>query len=141
MRGSYRRDWTKTITYVFIIAFGAYSVLEPIVSVERAAPAWATTLLGLEFALSGILLLLGMGQRRTLRLIGLMVVSLGLFTISIVIALQGGTRVLAYAFLFAAFAMDSVHDIRVEKRAHREEPGLLCLLEELEAAKRERNDR
>lgn len=142
MMGGFWRDWTRTAAYGLITAFGAYSVVEPIVSVERASPTWATTLLGAEFAVSGVLLLLGMGKRRGYRLAGLMVVSLGLFTISIVVALVGGLRVLAYAFLFAAFAMDSVHDIRVERRLSQEGPEQLRrLLTELEAAKIERNGR
>jgi len=44
-----------------------------------------------------------------------------LTTISLSVLLVGGTRVLAYAFLFGAFAMQSVYDIRKERQKRRAE--------------------
>jgi hypothetical protein len=137
-------EWSKVVTYLLIISFGLYSTIYPIVSLERSAPTWAELLLGAEFVVAGTLLLAGMGRKRGYRLAGLVVVALGLFTISFVIAVAGGARVLAYAFLFGAFAMDSVHDLRIERRGKREgeDPEeLRRLLLELRAAQRERNGR
>lgn len=136
-----QRDWSRIVVYALIIAFGAYSTVYPIVSVERSSPLWSQVTLGSEFVLAGVFLILGMGKRRGFRMAGLVVVCLGLFTISIVIGLVGGTRVLSYAFLFAAFAMDSVHDIRLERRHKREgDPEeLRLLLRELTASRDERN--
>ncbi len=140
-------NWSKVVTYLLIIAFGLYSTIYPIVSLERSAPFWAEVLLGAEFVVAGVLLLVGMTEKKGYRLAGLIVVALGLFTISSVIAVAGGTRVLSYAFLFGAFAMDSVHDIRVERREkkRRTEEGnpeeLRRLLVELKAAKDGRTDR
>jgi len=138
-------NWSKVVTYLLIIAFGLYSTIYPIVSLERSAPFWAEVLLGTEFVVAGVFLLIGMGEKKGYRLTGLIVVALGLFTISLIIAIAGGTRVLSYAFLFGAFAMDSVHDIRVErrrkKRAEEDPEELRRLLLELKAAKAERTGR
>jgi hypothetical protein len=137
-------DWSKVATYLLIITFGLYSTIYPIISLERSAPYWAEVLLGVEFVVAGTLLLVGMGKRKGYRLAGLVVVALGLFTISSVIAVAGGARVLSYAFLFGAFAMDSVHDIRLERRRKGEEENpeeLRRLLLELRAAKVERTKR
>jgi len=140
----FAENWSKVITYLLIIAFGLYSTIYPIVSLERSAPQWAELLLGAEFVVAGVLLLAGMGKRKGFRIAGLVVVALGLFTISSVIAVAGGARVLSYAFLFGAFAMDSVHDLRVERRRKREREDpeeLRRLLLELRAAQSERNGR
>lgn len=110
-----KTDWDRLLIYVLLMAFGAYSTVYPIVSLERSAPYWAEVTLGIEFFLAGCLLIAGMGRRRSFRMAGLLVVAIGLSTISVVVALSGGTRVLAYAFLFGAFAMQSVYDIRRER--------------------------
>lgn len=137
----FKHEWSRLLTYALVILFGTYSIIEPIVSVDRTAPTWATTLLGAEFAVAGVLLMLGMGKRQGLRMIGLVVVSVGLFTISAIIAFAGGVRVLSYAFLFAAFAMDSVNSIVMERRAKRNIPEELnALVEELKSARNGKAD-
>jgi hypothetical protein len=119
-----RREWPRLGIYLLLMAFGAYSTIYPIVSFERAAPYWAEIMLGVEFFAAGGLLMLGMMGHKKLRLAGLLVVAVGLTTISLVIAFAGGTRVLAYAFLFGAFAMQSVSDILSERRERQEEKKL-----------------
>lgn len=114
-KGLWRKDWDRLLIYVLLMAFGAYSTVYPIVSLERSAPYWAEVTLGVEFFIAGVCLIIGMGQWSGFRMAGLLVVAVGLSTISAVVALSGGTRVLAYAFLFGAFAMQSVHDIRQER--------------------------
>jgi hypothetical protein len=129
---SLKRDWDRFGIYLLLMAFGAYSTVYPVVSFERAAPYWAEILLGVEFFMAGILLMIGFEGRRRFRFAGLLVVAVGLTTISLVIAIQGGTRVLAYAFLFGAFAMQSVSDIRRERRTQQEEKQQVeALAEEL----------
>jgi hypothetical protein len=110
------RQWDRLGIYLLLMAFGAYSTIYPIVSLKASAPYWASITLGSEFFLAGVLLILGMFTRPGFRMAGLLVVCIGLSTISLVIATYGGTRVLAYAFLFGAFAMQSVHDIRQDRR-------------------------
>jgi CHASE2 domain-containing sensor protein len=100
------------------MAYGGYSIVYPIVSFERAAPNWAEWMLGIEFFIAGILLISGLRKPKH-RMLGLLVVCIGLSTISLSVAIVGGTRVLAYAFLFGAFAMQSVYDIREERRLHK----------------------
>lgn len=127
-----RRDWDRLGIYLLLMAFGAYSTVYPIVSFERASPYWAQILLGMEFFTAGILLMVGFEGRRKFRFAGLLVVAIGLSTISLVVAIQGGTRVLAYAFLFGAFAMQSVSDIRRERRTQQDEKQQVeALAEEL----------
>lgn len=126
-----KREWDRFGIYLLLMAFGAYSTIYPIVSFERVAPYWAEILLGVEFFLAGGLLMLGMTGRKRIRMAGLLVVAVGLTTISLVIALAGGTRVLAYAFLFGAFAMQSVSDILSERRLQQEERKLAEELTEL----------
>lgn len=109
------KQWDRFGIYLLLMSYGAYSTVYPIVSFERAAPHWAEIMLGVEFFASGLLLMLGM-SRSAYRMAGLLVVCIGLTTISVSIAIVGGTRVLAYAFLFGAFAMQSIHDIRQERR-------------------------
>lgn len=116
-----RRDWDRLGIYLLLMAFGAHSTIYPVISLERSSPSWAQILLGVEFFVAGILLMIGFNTRHRFRFAGLLVVAIGLSTISLVIALQGGTRVLAYAFLFGAFAMQSVSDIRRERRTRQEE--------------------
>lgn len=110
------RQWDRLGIYLLLMSFGAYSIFYPIVSLERSAPYWASLVLGVEFFLAGALLILGMASKPGYRMAGLFVVAIGLATISLVIASFGGLRVLAYAFLFGAFAMQAVHDIRRERR-------------------------
>lgn len=112
-----RNQWDKLGMYLLLMAYGGYSIFYPIVSVQRAAPNWAEILLGTEFLVAGLLLVIGMGSKKGYRMAGLFVVAIGLFTISGLLAIVGGTRVLAYAFLFGAFAMSSVYDIRRERKA------------------------
>lgn len=112
----FKQDWDRLSIYVLLMAFGAYSTVYPIVSLERSAPYWAELTLGIEFFVAGVCLIIGMGRWPGFRMAGLLVVAVGLSTISLVVALSGGTRVLAYAFLFGAFAMQSVYDIRKERR-------------------------
>lgn len=115
-----RNQWDKLGMYLLLMAYGGYSIFYPIVSVERAAPNWAEILLGTEFLVAGVLLVVGMGTKKGYRMAGLLVVCIGLFTISGLLAIVGGTRVLAYAFLFGAFAMSSVYDIRKERRENQQ---------------------
>jgi len=110
------RQWDRLGIYLLLMAFGAYSTVYPIVSLERSSPYWAELTLGIEFFVAGAFLIVGMGRREGYRMAGLFVVAIGLTTISLVVAVSGGTRVLAYAFLFGAFAMQSIHDIRMERR-------------------------
>lgn len=119
-----RREWDRLGIYLLLMAFGAYSLVYPIISLERSAPSWATLLLGAEFFVAGALLMMGLFNHRRARMAGLLVVAVGLTTISLVVAFAGGTRVLAYAFLFGAFAMQSVSDILKERRARQEERKL-----------------
>jgi hypothetical protein len=114
------REWDRLMIYLLLATYGAYSTVYPIVSFERAAPHWAEILLGSEFAIAGVLLIIGMGRRRGYRLAGLGVVAVGLSTISLSVAIVGGTRVLGYAFLFGAFAMQSIFDIRREQATKRD---------------------
>lgn len=126
------KQWDRFGIYVLLMMFGGYSTVYPIVSLEQSSPYWASILLGLEFFCAGILLILGMFKGSGYRMAGLVVVCIGLSTISLVIAAYGGLRVLAYAFLFGAFAMQSVHDIRKEKRDRQERrDGERQLVEEL----------
>lgn len=119
-------EWDRLAIYALFMAFGVHSVTYPIVSFEKSAPHWAEIALGVEFFIAGVCLIVGVHpRRRGYRMAGLVVVALGLFTISLIIALSGGTRVLAYAFLFGAFAVDSIHDIRREKRKQQEAPDAL----------------
>lgn len=111
-----RREWDRLGIYLLLMTFGAYSTVYPIVSFERAAPYWAEILLGIEFFIAGVMLMIGMTGKKKTRMLGLIVVAIGLGTISLVIGVVGGSRVLAYAFLFGAFAMQSVSDIRSERR-------------------------
>lgn len=144
MKMRYKDEWSRVVVYLLIITFGLYSTVYPIISVDRSSPEWATILLGVEFATAGFLLLAGVGRHKGYRMAGLVVVAVGLFTISAVIAVAGGTRVLAYAFLFGAFAMDAVHEIRQERIRKREggDPEeLRRLLRELRAAQLGRTER
>jgi hypothetical protein len=114
-------EWDRALIYVLLMMFGLYSTIYPIVSFEKAAPHWAEITLGAEFVAAGILLLAGMAGKRRYRYAGLIVVAIGLFTISGIIAAVGGSKVLSYAFLFGAFGMQSVYDLRRERiRASRE---------------------
>lgn len=113
---NFMKQWDKVSIYLLLMAFGAYSTGYPIISFERVAPHWAEIMLGVEFFVAGLFLLLGLGKRKGFRLAGLWVIAIGLSTISLSIGIVGGTRVLAYSFLFGAFAMQSVHDIRAEKQ-------------------------
>lgn len=115
------KQWDRATTYVLLMAFGAYSTVYPIVSFERVAPHWAELLLGGEFFTAGLLLLIAINDHKAYRMAGLLVISAGLLTISGAIALVGNPRALGYAFLFGAFAMSSVHDIRVERRKHKQD--------------------
>jgi hypothetical protein len=117
MRGILR-EWDRLGIYLLLMAYGGYSIAYPIISFERAAPHWAELMLGVEFSLAGILLVAGL-KKPSARLVGLLVVAIGLTTISLSVLLVGGTRVLAYAFLFGAFAMQSVYDIRKERQKRR----------------------
>lgn len=131
MKG-FREHWDRLVVYLLLVLYGGYSIGYPIVSLQRAAPHWAEIMLGAEFVIAGILLALGLSpRRRGYRMLGLVVIALGLLTISLVIALSGGMRVLAYAFLFGAFAMDSIHDIRREKRKQEDPEHLRRQLVEL----------
>jgi hypothetical protein len=127
-----KREWDRFGIYLLLMAFGAYSTVYPIVSFERAAPYWAEIMLGIEFFIAAILLMIGLTGRKKVRMAGLLVVAIGLTTISLVVGIQGGTRVLAYAFLFGAFAMQSVSDILTERRKRQAEiQEELALAEEL----------
>lgn len=127
-----KREWDRFGIYLLLMAFGAYSTVYPIVSFERAAPYWAEMMLGIEFFIAAVLLMIGLTGRKKFRMAGLLVVAIGLTTISLVVGIQGGTRVLAYAFLFGAFAMQSVSDILTERRKRQaEKQEELALAEEL----------
>jgi hypothetical protein len=114
------REWDRFAIYALLAAYGLYSTVYPIVSFETAAPHWAELLLGAEFSAAGLLLIAGMGRKPGYRMAGLVVVAIGLTTISLSVAIVGGTRVLGYAFLFGAFAMQSVFDIRREQATKRD---------------------
>lgn len=129
------KQWDRLGTYLMLMLFGAYSTIYPIISLQQSAPYWASIVLGVEFFSAGLCLMAGMFDKPKLRMAGLLVVCVGLTTISLTIATYGGLRVLAYAFMFGAFAMQSVHDIRHErlerKRRKDEEEKLVLELQAL----------
>lgn len=108
--------WDRLGIYLLLMAYGAYSTVYPLVSIRESSPYWASLMLGLEFFAAGLFLILGLTYKPGFRMAGLLVVATGLSTISLAIAAYGGTSRLAYAFLFGAFAMQAVSDIRDEKR-------------------------
>lgn len=110
-----RHHWDRLGIYFLLMAFGSYSTIYPLISLKASSPYWSSIVLGVEFFVSGLFLILGI-TRPGFRMAGLLVVCIGLSTISLVVATYGGARVLAYAFLFGAFAMQSVSDIREERR-------------------------
>jgi CHASE2 domain-containing sensor protein len=120
--------WDRLGIYLLLMAYGAYSTIYPLVSLRQTSPYWAVFMLGVEFFAAGLFLILGLVYRPGFRMLGLLVVALGLTTISLAIAAYGGAPRLAYAFLFGAFAMQAISDIREEKRkrkARKEEEQLL----------------
>lgn len=122
MYGASTRDWDRVLTYLFFIGYGAWSVFYPIVSVERASAHWVEVLLGVEFVFAGMCMLLGLHKNNyTVWRMGMTVAFIGLTTISGLIAAVGGFAVFAYAFLFAAFAMQSLYGIRREKKRREQE--------------------
>lgn len=135
----YLKEWDRVAIYVLLVAFGLYSTVYPIVSLQKAAPHWAEITLGVEFVAAGILLLAGMNGKRKYRYAGLVVVAIGLFTISGIVAIVGGTRVLSYAFLFGAFGMQSVYDIR-QTRSRAEAERNRAEHEDMESLRRELNE-
>lgn len=116
------RDWDRIITYMLFVAYGIYSLAFPLISVERASPAWIEGLLGLEFIFAGASMLYGLLKDQWMVWkMGMTVAFIGLSTITLVIGFVGGARVLAYAFLFGAFAMQSLYGIRRERKRRNEQ--------------------
>jgi uncharacterized membrane protein len=136
-----RREWDRLLTYVLFICYGVYSIFYPIISLGRSVENWIEVLLGLEFVFAGVSMVYGLlRQKWTYWTMGMSVASIGLFTISSVVAVVGGGRVLAYAFLFGAFAMQSLYSIR-RQRTRRHEEEIRYQLEAIVASVRpERTD-
>lgn len=115
------QDWDRVLTYLFFVLYGAYSIFYPIVSVERVSAHWVEVLLGLEFVFAGFSMLYGLFKDRyKVWRMGMTIAFIGLATISLLIAAVGGWRVLSYAFLFGAFAAQSLYGIRRERRRRTE---------------------
>jgi len=116
------RDWDRVLTYLFFVFYGGYSIFFPIVSVDRVSDHWLEILLGLEFVYAGLSMLYGLFRNHyPIWRMGMTVAFIGLATISLLIAVVGGPSVYAYAFLFGAFACQSMYGIRREKRRRLEE--------------------
>lgn len=115
------RDWDRVLTYLFFILYGAYSIFFPLVSVERVSAHWVEVLLGTEFVFAGASMLYGLfyDHFKVWRM-GMTVAFIGLTTITLLVAAVGGWRVLSYAFLFGAFAAQSLYGIRRERRRRTE---------------------
>lgn len=111
------RDWDRVLTYIFFVLYGAYSIFFPLVSVDKVSDHWVEVLLGVEFMYAGFSMLYGLFRDRyKIWRMGMTVAFIGLATITLVIAAVGGFRVLSYAFLFGAFAMQSLYGIRRERK-------------------------
>jgi hypothetical protein len=116
MRSEGVRNWDRVISYVLFIAYGAYSIFYPLVSVARASEHWAEILLGVDFIFAGAAMLYGLYyDRYSVWKMGMTVAFIGAMTVTLLIAFVGGAEVLAYAFLFGAFAMQSLYGIRRER--------------------------
>lgn len=135
MMGAPRRSILAVATYVMILVFGVYTTVFPLVAVRQNTFPWAATLLGAEFTIAATLLIFGSARRPIIRIAGLVVVCIGLATISLIILTRGEPESLGSAFLFGAFALEAVHDIKEEreyrKRLSQEENKLLRDLNEL----------
>lgn len=131
----------RLLTYIFFICYGAYSIFFPLVSVERISDHWVEVLLGAEFVFAGASMIYGLcADHFMVWKMGMSVAFLGLMTITLVIAAVGGFRVFAYAFLFGAFACQSLYSI-VRERGRREERDIRRQLEAIVASVRpERTD-
>ena len=115
------RDWDRVLTYIFFILYGAYSIFFPIVSVEKVSAHWIEVLLGAEFIFAGASMLYGLFKDHfKVWRMGMTVAFIGLSTITLLVAIVGGWRVLSYAFLFGAFACQSLYGIRRERRRRSE---------------------
>jgi hypothetical protein len=111
------RDWDRVLTYFLFVAYGLYSIFFPIVSVERVTDHWLEIVLGADFIFAGASMLYGLySNRYEIWRMGMSVACIGLTTITMLVAAVGGPRVYAYAFLFGAFACQSLYGIRRERR-------------------------
>lgn len=130
------RDWDRVLTYAFFICYGFFSIFHPIISVDRVSDHWAEVTLGVLFIYAGSSMLYGLfTDHYAVWRMGMAIAFIGLTTISGLIATVGGFAVLAYAFLFAAFAMQCLYGIRREKR-RRESEQLRRQLESIIASVR-----
>lgn len=135
----WRHDWDRLTTYLLFIGYGVWSIFFPIVSVERSVQHWLEVALGLEFVFAGISMIYGLYRKRpTVWNMGMWVALIGLSTITTLVAVTGGFRVLAYAFLFGAFATQSLYGIRRERIRRNEEEIRRQLEAILESVKPER---
>lgn len=121
----------RLLSYVSFVCYGAYSIFFPLISVERVSDHWVEILLGSEFMFAGAAMIYGLcTDHFMVWKMGMSVALLGLATISILIGLVGGYQVLAYAFLFGAFAFQSWYGI-LRERTRREERDIRRQLEEI----------
>lgn len=133
-RFRWRYDWDRLASYLLFVAYGIWSLFFPIVSVERSVEHWLEILLGLEFVYAGLSMMYGLWKNHFMVwAMGMSVAFIGLATITMLVAASGGLRVLAYAFLFGAFATQSLYSIRRE-RSRRSETEIRRRLEDILAS-------
>jgi len=121
IRLGWKHDWDRLVTYILFVAYGFYSIVFPIVSVERSVAHWVEILLGIEFIFAGASMIYGLAKEHLLVwTMGMSVAGIGLTTITAVVAITGGFKVLAYAFLFGAFAAQCLYGIRRERNRRNE---------------------
>jgi hypothetical protein len=119
------KDWDRVLTYIFFIGYGFYSIFYPLVSVAKVSEHWTEILLGVEFIFAGAAMLYGLFKDHyTTWRMGMSVAFIGLTTITILVSVVGGPQSYAYAFLFGAFAMQSLYGIRREHRRRTEQEKL-----------------
>lgn len=110
-------NWDRVLTYLFLTLYGAYSIFYPLVSVDKVSEHWVEILLGANFMFAGGSMLYGfLRDRYLVWKMGMTIAFIGLTTITLLVGIVGGPPALGAAFLFGAFATDSLYSIRRERR-------------------------
>lgn len=109
-----RREWDRVLYDLILIGFGAYSFINPVLSVQRALPlALVEFAFNIEFILAGLILLVGtLRNKPKLQGLGHLISALGMFTVGTVIALLARERGLAYALLLYAATAREINQFR-----------------------------
>lgn len=116
-----RQEWDRVLYALILVGFGAYSFINPVLSVKRALPlTLVEVVFNVEFMLAGIVLGVGtIANKPKVQGLGHLISMLGMVTVGTVIILLTKERGVAYGLLLYAGAARELGQYRRSKKTIR----------------------